>query len=104
MDSTDEADSADPRKGMPDPRLSRDAFVCRYLLQFVDPAFDKIRNQLQEAADIAWAAYSEGRKAPLTRKAGVGFKDPSYQLSLDWLEARAAIDAAQLKHDDRSAR
>jgi multimeric flavodoxin WrbA len=94
----------EPRRGMPSPKLSREEFQRRYLLQFVDPAFDSLRPQLQAAADIAWQAYSDGRKAPLTRKAGAEFHDPSYDLSVDWLEARAAIRAAQQRHDDPAAR
>ena len=33
---------------------------------------------------------SEGRKAPVTRKAGPGFADPDYDLSVEWLEAKRA--------------
>jgi multimeric flavodoxin WrbA len=89
---------------MPSPSLSRDEFRRRYLRQFVDPAFDRLRGQLDEVAETAWQAYSDGRKAPLTRRAGAGFHDPSYELSLDWLEARAAILAAAKRHDDPSGR
>jgi multimeric flavodoxin WrbA len=35
------------------------------------------------------------------RKAGPGFADPDYDLAVDWLEARAAIEAAQARHDER---
>jgi multimeric flavodoxin WrbA len=94
----------EPRRGMPSPRLSREEFLRRYHLQFVDPAFDPLRPQLAAVADIAWQAYSDSRKAPLTRKAGAEFHDPSYDLSVDWLEARAAILAAQQRHDDPAAR
>ena len=93
----------EPRHGMPSPKLSQDEFRRRYLQQFVDTAYDRIRPQLDQAADIAWEAYQAGRKAPLTRKAGSEFHDPSYELSLDWLNARAAIRAAQQRHDDASA-
>ena len=60
----------EPRHGMPSPKLSQDEFRRRYLQQFVDTAYDRIRPQLDQAADIAWEAYQAGRKAPLTRKAG----------------------------------
>jgi hypothetical protein len=39
----------------------------------------------------------------VTRKAGPGFADPDYELSLDWIAAHDAIMAAQLKHDDPTA-
>jgi multimeric flavodoxin WrbA len=53
--------------------------------------------------DIAWDAYQEGRKAPITRKAGAEFVDPTYDLSTDWLEARTAIGRAQEAHDGAGA-
>jgi len=94
----------EPRHGMPSPKLAREEFRRRYLQQFVDPAFDRIRQHLAEAADIAWDAYRASRKAPLTRKAGDEFHDPSYELSLDWLSARSAIVAAQKRYEDADAR
>ena len=90
----------EPRREMPDPRLSREDFRHRYLRQFVDPAFDALQGQIAAIEEVAWQAYSAGRKAPRTRKAGPGFADPDYDLSVDWLEARAAIAAAQTRHDD----
>jgi hypothetical protein len=36
----------------------------------------------------------------VTRKAGPGFADPDYEISVDWLAAREAILAAQRRHDD----
>ncbi len=92
-----------PRKGMPDPHLSREEFRRRYLRQFVDPAFDRLRAQLDEIEAVAWDAYAAGRKAPHTRKAGAELADPDYALSLDWLAARDAIAAAQKRHDDAAA-
>ena len=89
-----------PRKGMPDPKLDREAFVARYLEQFHDPAFRRLDGALAEIAAVAWEAYDAGRKAPLTRKAGPGFADPDYDLALDWLDARDAILKAQREHDD----
>jgi multimeric flavodoxin WrbA len=70
------------------------------LLQFVDPAFDRVREYLDETAEIAWQVYSESRKAPLTRKAGPGFHDPSYELSKDWLRAREDVFEAQRRHEE----
>jgi multimeric flavodoxin WrbA len=89
-----------PRKGMPDPKLDRDEFTRRFLTQFRDPAFRRLDDALGEIAEVAWEAYHEGRKAPLTRKAGPAFADPDYDLALDWLDARDAIAKAQTTHDD----
>jgi multimeric flavodoxin WrbA len=91
-----------PRKGMPSPRLSQDEFRERFLGQFRDPAFGPLAAELDKVAAAAWDAYEHGRKAPRTRKAGAGFADPDYDLSVDWLAARAAIADAQRRHSDRS--
>lgn len=89
-----------PRKGMPSPRLDELAFRRRFLQQFTDPAFDRLRRELASITDVAWQAYADSRKSPLTRKAGAGYADPDYDLSVDWLAAKAAIDKARSRHDD----
>jgi multimeric flavodoxin WrbA len=93
---------ADPdvRKGMPSVELSRDEFERRYRGRFVDPAFAPLARELDAIVAAAWDGYSNSRKAPRTRKAGPGFSDPDYDLSVDWLAAREAILEAQRRHDD----
>jgi len=49
-------------------------------------------------------AYSNSRKSPVTRKAGPDFADPDYDLAVDWLVARDAIEEAQQRHDDPNER
>jgi multimeric flavodoxin WrbA len=93
----------DPRKGMPPRKLNRRTFEQRFKSGFIDPAFTPLQGELQAIADAAWDAYAGSRKAPLTRKAGPGFADPDYDIAVDWLAARAAIEEAQRRHDDRSA-
>jgi hypothetical protein len=80
-----------PRKGMPSPRLNENEFRKRFLAQFQDPAFDALASELDQIVAAAWDAYEHSRKAPRTRKAGNEFADPDYDLSVDWLAARAAI-------------
>jgi multimeric flavodoxin WrbA len=89
------------RKGMPSPRLSETEFRRRYLARFADPAFAPLKDELAAIATAAWDAYADSRKSPHTVKAGRGFADPDYDLSTDWLAARAAITEAQRRHDDR---
>ena len=91
------------RKGMPPRELSREEFARRFQSAFADPVFAPLRGELQKLTDAAWDAYADGRKAPLTRKAGPGFADPDYDLALDWFAARAAIEQAQRHHDDANA-
>ena len=91
----------EPRKGMPSPKLTRAAFTERYLSRFADPAFEPLRGELDKVAAIAWGAYRDGRKAPITQKAGKGYADPDYDLAEDWINARALIDQAQARFEDR---
>lgn len=93
----------EPRKGMPDPKLGEAAFKSRYREQFADPAFAPLEGDIDRIAEVAWQAYSDGRKSPVTRKAGPGFADPDYELSIDWIVARRAILDAQKRHDDKAA-
>lgn len=92
-----------PRKGMPSPRLDEAEFKRRFLRQFVDPCYQPVRDALSEVADTAWQAYAASRKSPLTRKAGDGFADPDYELSVDWLAARAAVEDAQQRYRNPAA-
>lgn len=93
----------DIRKGMPERRLDRAAFEQRYRSAFIDPAFDRLDDELDAITAAAWDAYSNSRKAPKTRKAGPGYADPDYEISVDWLNARDAVEAAQKRYDDKSA-
>ena len=90
----------DVRKGMPPRRLERGTFEQRFKSAFVDPVFAPLQRELQAIADAAWDAYDDSRKAPITRKAGAGFADPDYEIAIDWLTARDAIDDACRRHDD----
>ena len=91
----------EPRKGMPSPQLDEAEFKRRFLGQYIDPAFAPLGDDLSRIADAAWDAYANSRKAPRTRKAGPEFADPDYDLAVDWLDARAAIHAAQARHEER---
>lgn len=91
------------RKGSDDPKLDEAEFKARYLRQFADPGYAPLWAELDRIAAVAWDAYRGERKSPHTRKAGPGFADPDYDLSVDWIDARAAIDRAHLRHDDAAA-
>jgi multimeric flavodoxin WrbA len=83
------------RKGQAPAVLSRTVFHERFMQSFVDPAFRAEEQAISRVEQIAWEAYQEGRKAPLTRQAGPGYADPDYELSLDWLETRSRLEQAQ---------
>ncbi|WP_137920469.1 NAD(P)H-dependent oxidoreductase [Hydrogenophaga sp. 2FB] len=87
----------DVRKGQaPDP-LTRQQFSERFRAFFVDPAFRAEDQSIERLEAIAWDAYIEGRKAPLTQKAGPGYADPEYELSSEWVATKTRIDAAQAR-------
>ena len=62
---------------------------------FMDPAFKPEAEALGRLETVAWEAYKEGRKAPMTRKAGPWYADPDYDLSVEWLATKKQIEAAQ---------
>ena len=99
-DQRNSAEMAQPRKGMPSPRLDEAEFKRRFRSQFSDPAFDALTAELERIGDAAWRAYADSRKAPRTRKAGSGFADPDYDLAVDWIAAAAAIASAQQRYRD----
>jgi hypothetical protein len=83
------------RKGQAPDQLQRAEFHDRFMQPFQDPAFKAEAEALQRIEVVAWEAYKGSRKSPVTRKAGPGYADPDYDLSVDWLDAKARIDAAQ---------
>ena len=83
------------RTGQAPAVLSRKAFHQRFMQSFIDPAFLTEGEALGRLEEIAWDAYKEGRKAPVTRKAGAGYADPDYDLSVEWLETREKLEKAQ---------
>lgn len=83
------------REGQAPAPLDRERFHHRFMQDFVDPAFAGEQAALARLEQIAYDAYLEGRKAPLTSKAGPGFADPDYELSVEWRETRDKLIAAQ---------
>jgi hypothetical protein len=84
--------------------LTRSAFREHFMRSYYDPAFDAERDAIDRLEAIAWNGYQEGRKAPLTRKAGAQFADPEYELSIEWLQARARIRKAAAKQKNPARR
>ncbi|WP_318248439.1 flavodoxin family protein [Paraburkholderia sp. XV] len=80
--------------------MSREPFRQRFMNRFYDPAFRIEDASLARLEEIAWNAYQEGRKAPVTVKAGPGFADPDYDLSVEWRDASERIKGAQRRQAD----
>jgi multimeric flavodoxin WrbA len=96
-----EIEVVEVRTGGESVALTREEFRTRFRARFADPAFEPLAGALDTIEDAAWEAYTAGRKSPRTRPAGEGFADPTQDLSVDWLAARAAIHRARLIHADR---
>ena len=92
-------DIPEPRKGMPSPRLDEGEFKRRYLEQFRDSGFDALRPELARIATVAWNAYDNQRKSPQTVKAGPGFADSDYDISVEWLAAQQAVKQARADYE-----
>lgn len=92
------------RKGQAPAKLGRDEFHLRFRRAFFDPAYDKLDDAIDAIEEVAWDAYTHGRKAPRTVKAGPGFADPDYELSVEWKETHDRLLAAEAAQKDPAAR
>jgi multimeric flavodoxin WrbA len=94
----------DVRKGQGSVALSKAEFQARFGERFYDPAFDSVRPQIEDVAAVAWEGYHEYRKSPRTRPAGPGFKDPAFELPVEWLETRRRLRLAEKRQKDPKSR
>ncbi len=92
------------RKGMPSVSLTRAEFSGRVRANFYDPAFDGLRSDVDRIVEVAWDGYSHARKSPVTRPAGPRYADPTYDLSVGWVKARKAVDAAMRRQKSAKSR
>ncbi|MBC7602186.1 MAG: flavodoxin family protein [Ramlibacter sp.] len=89
------------RKGQAPAPIDRDEFKQRFRQDFFDPAFRDEDEAIERLEVIAWHAYKEGRKSPLTQPAGRGFDDPTYELSVEWRATRDKLLEAQAKWSEK---
>lgn len=92
------------RKGMPSVQLDKAQFSERLKQRFQDPAFGPLQPEIDKIVDAAWDGYDNSRKASHTRPAGPGHADPEYELSLDWLAQRDAIQEAERRQKSPSSK
>ena len=83
------------RTGQAPAPLTRAQFHERFAVRFQDPAYRTEHDAIARLETIAWEALEEGRKAPITQPAGRGFADPTYAVSVQWLDTRKRLKAAQ---------
>jgi multimeric flavodoxin WrbA len=83
------------RKGMPSVQLTQEEFSSRARERFYDPTFDTVAPEIEKVIAVAWKNYIEYHRSPRKRRAGRGFSDPDFQLPIEWLEARKAVQQAE---------
>ncbi len=88
------------RSGQAPAALTRAQFHERFNVRFNDPAFAAEHDAIARLEAIAWAALQEGRKAPFSKPAGRGFADPTYEISVQWLDTRKRLRVAQQQWSD----
>src|SRR5215218_8252197 len=93
----------DVRKGTPSRELDKATFARRFRARFYDPEFAKRESEINVLLETAWEIYTQHRKSPVTRPAGGGHADATYELSVEWIAARDAINAAEARQKDKSA-
>ena len=95
----------EPRKGQaPEFPMRREEFSRRFRANFADPAFEKEKEAIDRLEAIAWDGYEQDRKAPRTAKAGAGFHDPGYELSVEWRETRDRLIAAGRRQQEAATK
>ncbi|HYG42101.1 MAG TPA: flavodoxin family protein [Bordetella sp.] len=93
----------DVRTGQYPGKLARETFRLRFMRRFYDPAFQAEHEALQRLEAIAWDAYQDGRKAPITVKAGPGYADADYDLSVEWKDTHdRLVRAAAVQRDPQT--
>jgi multimeric flavodoxin WrbA len=92
------------RKGQAPAKLTRDEFHVVFSRDFYDPAYQAVARELAAVEEVAWRAYVDSHKAPVTVKAGPGFADPDYDLSVEWKEAHDRLLAAEARQKDPATR
>lgn len=93
-----------PRTGQADEKIDRQEFHLRFYGSFGHPDFDKVSDALAQVEEVAWRAYVDGKKPARTEKAGPGFADPDYDLSVEWREVRDRLLAAEATQKNPATR
>jgi multimeric flavodoxin WrbA len=88
------------RKGQFPGMLSRAQFHERFQQSYFDPAYDAERDAIDRLEAIAWDAYCKNRKSPRTVKAGPGYADPEFEVSVEWRATRDKLRASEEKQKD----
>jgi multimeric flavodoxin WrbA len=89
-----------PRKGQFEGMLEREQFRQRFLAGYGHPSYDAVADAMAQVEQVAWDNYINSRKPAKTVKAGPGFADPDYDLSVEWLETSKRLQEAEKRQKD----
>lgn len=89
-----------PRRGQFTAMLDRNEFHLRFQQSFGHPAYERVEEALAKVEEVAWDNYIHEHKLAHTEKAGPGFADPDYDLSVEWRATRDRLLAAQRRQLD----
>jgi multimeric flavodoxin WrbA len=84
LNPTETTTMTKPRTGQAPAKLDRQEFRRRFLHAYTDPAFHSAQAAVDQLEAIAWDNYIHSHKSPITEKAGPGYADPDYDLSVEW--------------------
>lgn len=93
-----------PRKGQFTGMLTREDFRTRFQASFGHPEFGNVKEALSQVEEVAWDVYINTRKTAGREKAGSGFADPDYELSVEWKQTRDKLLAAEARQKDANTR
>lgn len=88
------------RKGQYGGMLSREDFRLRFHGAFGHPDFETVSDAMAQVEAVAWDVYINSKKTARVIKAGAGFADPDYDLSLEWKQTRDRLLAAEARQKD----
>jgi len=94
----------DVRTGQAPAKLGRNEFHLQFMRSYADPRFDDVHDALAQVEEVAWRNYDDSRKAPVTQKAGPGFADPDYDMSVEWKATRDRLIEAERVQKDGATR
>ena len=94
----------DVRTGQAPAKLGRNEFHLQFMRSYADPRFDDVHDALAQVEEVAWRNYDDSRKAPVTQKAGSGFADPDYDMSVEWKATRDRLIEAERVQKDGATR
>jgi multimeric flavodoxin WrbA len=84
--------------------LTREQFRVRFHGSFGHPSFDNIKEELTRVEEVAWENYINEHKLAQTVRAGPDFADPDYELSVEWLQTRERLLAAEAAQKNPATR